>query len=285
MGENQETPDDHADNRRVVKLTLFQSLFLGLLQGFTEFLPLSSSGHLAMAQLFLKLRQPPVFLDTMLHLGTLLAVIIYFRVDIIDIIKSLIGIDITAKDRSEYKKLALYLFVASLPAAAAGFLLEGLVEQTFTSLPFVGAMLIVTGAILWFSDAINNKNNDFSHISISDSIWVGLVQAASLLPGLSRSGTTITACLWRGMDRDIAARFSFLLSIPVILGAGGLSLFKAWGDSSNNFSLVFIASVTAFLSGLLAINILLYLLKRQRFRIFSVYCFIVGFLTIIVYFL
>jgi len=265
-------------------LTLFDAIILGLLQGFTEFLPVSSSGHLAIAQSVLKLSQPPLFLDSMLHFGTLLAVILYFRADIIDIIKSVLGIKIDGKDSNIYRKLAIYLIIGSIPAAIVGISLESLVEKSFASLPFVAVMLIVTGVILWISDSINSENHSYRDISMLDSIWVGLAQAIAILPGLSRSGSTITASLWRGMDRDAAARFSFLLSIPVILGASALSLYKALGDGSINFSLVFTGSLIAFLSGLIAIRMLIYLLKRERFIIFSAYCFVVGTLILIIYY-
>lgn len=267
-------------------MTLIQGIILGVIQGLTEFLPVSSTGHLVLAQTFFMIKEPPVILDSILHFGTLLAVIIFFRGELWLIAKALVNWSSGDENNRLYRRLAGYLAIGSIPAAVIGIAFKKLFEQAFKSVPVVGAMLLLTGVLLWLAESIKiERPRDIAKIGISDGIWVGLAQSLSIMPGLSRSGTTITAGLWRGLDRSAAARFSFLLSIPAVLGASSLSFYEAWGKDDIHLSLILFSAAVAFISGFAAIAVLLYLLQQRRLRIFSGYCFVVGTSALVVYFL
>lgn len=262
-------------------MTVIQGFILGLIQGLTEFLPVSSSGHLVLAGKLLSIKQPPVIGEAVLHLGTLLAVVFYLRREIAKIAKS-VWLFARERKRNEHFNLALLIVLGSIPAAVIGVLFEDFFETAFSSVLVVGLMLLLTGILLLLSERTGLQVQD-KKLTASDSLVIGLAQAAAIMPGLSRSGTTISSGLFLGLSRPQAAKFSFLLSIPVILGAGGLSFVKALNSSFNLLPLV-VGALTAFVSGYLAINLLIRLLVEQKLRFLAFYCFIVGSLAIL-YFL
>lgn len=241
----------------------YQAVFLGVLQGFTEFLPISSSGHLVIAQsLIPDFYQPGVLFDTVLHAGTFLAIVFYFR-------EKLTKLD------SYYIKL---LLVGTIPAALVGFLFQTFFESLFGYTKLVGAALIITSVINYLTD--KNKTSK-KNLSISDSLFVGLFQAFAIIPGISRSGSTIYAGTKRGIDRKKAAEFSFLLSLPAVFGANILQFY------TNSASIAFkhtyiIGFLAAFVSGYLAIGLVLRLLVAGKFRFFALYCLLVGVFTLLV---
>jgi len=244
---------------------------LGLLQGLTEFLPVSSSGHLVIAQRLLGLDPPGVVLEAVLHLATLCAVLIYFRRDL----ASLLGRGITREGAAERRYLGL-LILGSLPIAIVGLLVRKEIERAFSSLPLVGGMLILTGGILWAAARLQPKARR-AQVEVRDAIYIGLAQAAALLPGISRAGATISAGIASGLVPKAAARFSFLLSIPAIFGAAVLTLAenKAPIPAEEAWGLV-VGGLCALASGLLAIHLLLKLLFKGRLDVFAAYCLMVG---------
>ncbi len=250
---------------------------LGVVQGLTEFIPVSSSGHLVLAQWLLGWTQPGVILEAAVHLGTLVAVLFYFRRDLASLLRALC---FGGREGRRYTGL---IILGTLPVVAIGLLTRGAIERAFASPGLVGAMLLVTAAGLVLADARAGKAvRDVP--SVPGALAVGFGQALSLLPGVSRSGMTIAAGIASGVRPNEAARFSFILSIPAILGAGIWELFiesgrpaltteQAWGMT--------VAGVAAMLSGLLAIRLLLAAVRRRRLRWFAVYCTAVGVATIV----
>lgn len=239
-------------------------VLLGLLQGLTEFLPVSSSGHLVLAKQVLGVDPPGVALEAMLHLATLLAVVIYFRRDLVRLIRQ--GRHPGTPERRYLGRLGL----GTLPIVVVGLSAKSTVEQAFSSVPLVGGMLIVTAIFLLISCFRHGSRDE---LRIKDAIAVGIAQAAALLPGISRSGVTVSAGIMAGVRREEAARFSFLLAIPAITGAGALTMWEARGILGPEFLL---GALAAFASGLLAIRFFLSAIRRGKLWPFSLYCLALG---------
>lgn len=258
-------------------VTVLQAIVLGAIQGLTEFLPVSSSGHLVIFQHLFGISDTPLAFDVLLHIGTLAAVFVAFWSDIIAILKK------------PFDKLTYLIIVGIIPAGLAGFLIAPYFEATFKSLLVVGIGLIFTGIILMASEKYANKNiglKEEHETSYWDVIFIGIVQAISIIPGFSRSGSTISAGLFAGLDRNFAARFSFLLSIPVILGAGIFELKDLVGTGilASNILPYTIGVITAALFGYFAIKVVLRLVKHGRLSVFSYYCWAVAAVTLGSYF-
>ncbi|HBQ85847.1 MAG TPA: undecaprenyl-diphosphatase [Syntrophomonas sp.] len=258
-------------------MTILQSIWLGIIQGLTEFLPVSSSGHLVIFQHILGMKEAPLTFDILLHWGTLIAVFIAFWDDIVAIVKR------------PFCKLTYLIILGCIPAGLAGVFLQSYFEKAFESLLVVGLGLIFTGFILKRSEKISRKNLGFvdeSEASYMDVLIVGLMQAIAIIPGISRSGSTIAGGLIAGFSRDFAARFSFLLSIPVILGAGLIQLKDAAITSliGSNILPYIIGPLTAAVFGLLAIKVVMKLVRQGRLSVFSYYCYALGILTISAHF-
>ena len=247
-------------------VTLIEAFILAVVQGLTEWLPVSSSGHLVIAQQFLGLN-PPLIFDLMLHVGTLVVVLVVFRQDIIDILKALARRDI----RSDDGKLAIYIVVGSIPIAVVGVTLRGTIEQLFSNILAVGVALIVTAAILFVSE----KREGNKKIGALDSLIVGLAQAAALIPGISRSGTTISTGLLRKLDKQEAFKFSFLLSAPAILGATVFEI-KDLATTNLDAAPIIIGSIVSMIVGYISLKILQRIVMSQKFHLFAYYCAAVG---------
>ncbi|MGC9529792.1 MAG: undecaprenyl-diphosphate phosphatase [Candidatus Bipolaricaulaceae bacterium] len=248
---------------------MYRYALLGLLQGLTEFLPVSSSGHLVLAQRLLGLDPPGVALEGAVHLGTLLAVVVYFRKDLIWLLSG-----VGCREARRYLGL---LMLGTLPVVAVGLGLRGAVEQAFSSVSLVGALLLVTAAALAGADwAAGRARRD--RVGPGAALAVGVAQAASLLPGVSRSAITISAGMFAGVRPEAAARFSFLLAVPAVLGAGMVSLWDAGAAPlpAGTWPGLAVGAAVAALSGLAAIHALLALLRRRRLRLFAAYCGAVG---------
>jgi len=255
-------------------VTLLEAAALGLLQGFTEFLPVSSSGHLVIGQAFLGVRQPDITFEVIVHFGTLLAVLTALRQRVWQLVRGC-----ALRDREAWR-LALALCAGTVPAAAIGLLFKDTVTGAFSDPSAACGWLVVTGAILW---STRGRQGCRSRISQTDAFWVGFSQAFAVLPGVSRSGITISAGLWRGLDRSEAATFSFLLSIPVILGGTVMEvgpMFQRPPAVSELLSLS-VGAVAAYASGVVAIRWLLAVLKGGRLDRFAYYCWAVGILGLI----
>ena len=249
---------------------MIRYLILGIVQGLTEFLPVSSSGHLVIAERLLRIDPPGVILEGLLHLATLGAILIVFRNDLIEMARSL-----TPRGSIEGRKEIGLIAIGTGPIVVLGLLLRSRIETAFSSLTVVGASLIATGSILALTGLVKRKA-ERSGVRAIDALSIGIAQAAALLPGLSRSGATIGSGILSGLKPERAARFSFLLAVPALFGAGLLSLFsvRSWGglDPAG----LAIASVSAFAVGVLAIGILLKVISRGRFWIFSIYSLALG---------
>ena len=260
-------------------MSIIEAIFLGILQGATEFLPISSSGHLVLIPAILGLPQPSLTLIAIAHEGTLLAVLIFFRRELWEIIKAVLnGLRQRKPLNSDNARLGWYIAVGSIPAAAAGLLLENYFEEVFGSPTVVAFFLLVTAALLVIAERLLKGNKLLNQMTWLDAIIIGIFQMFALIPGISRSGSTITAGIWRGLDRGTAARYSFLLGVPAILGAGLLSLVKL--VESGNFTSQWPALMAAFLAaaivGYACIYFLLAWLRHHRLYIFAAYCALLG---------
>ena len=248
-------------------MTFFESTFLGLVQGLTEFLPVSSSGHLVIIQKLLKLGEQIEF-DVFLHFATLIAVLIFFRNDILEILKGVLG-----KSEAGLKTL-IGIIIGSVPTAVIGLLFKDFFKESFSQPKTVAAMWIVTGFILWFSSIFSKSDTvdkNYSNTKITDFLLVGLFQGIAIMPGISRSGITISVALLLGFNRNWAFKYSMLLSIPAILGAGLLEL-KNFSVNTN----ILAGGIIAMLSGILALYILSKIVIGKKFRLFSYYLWTVG---------
>lgn len=254
------------------------AIILGLIQGLTEFLPVSSSGHLVIFQHLLGLKQPGVTFEVMVHLGTLLAVFIALWRDLVQLI------------RRPFCRLTYLIVIGTIPAGLAGILLGPLFEKAFESLLVVGVGLLITGGLLFAADRLTVRfwfGKQVNEMGTGDALFIGIMQGIAITPGISRSGSTIAAGLLRGLDQGFAARFSFLLSIPAILGAGLVESRDLWtaGIPAQDMFPYVLGIVVAALSGYLAIRIVLKLVQSGRLSVFSYYCWAVAIVTLGAYFL
>lgn len=255
-------------------MTFTDTILLGVLQGATEFLPVSSSGHLVLAQHLLGgFEQPGVLFDVLLHLGTMVAVVIYFWRDLAGLLTSLWRQD---EDASRQKHMLILLIVGSIPTAIIGLLFKDFFIGLFERPDVVCIMLLVTGSLLWLAERLRSIIETNEKMSYADAILVGIVQGCAIIPGVSRSGSTIATLLLRGVDGETAARFSFLLALPAVFGAALISL-KDLGKVSNEVVLPYLAgTLAALLIGLLCIHLLMGLIRRRRLHWFAIYCWTVG---------
>ena len=265
-------------------MDIIQGIIIGIVQGLTEFLPVSSSAHLVFIQNLLGVESSLAF-DTFLHLGTLIAVLWFFRYDIIKMLKSwILSLEDIIQGRFKegfyedpYKRLAWYVILATIPVALVGVLFEDAVDSLFAGALYVPAFfLFVTGTILYLSQRMSSGNINMNNISKKEALWMGLGQACAILPGLSRSGTTIAAGLTIGLEKEFAAKFSFILSIPAILGAFVLQVKDIGGALNVNFLPVMLGFVASIIAGYLAIKWMLDLIKNRSLDIFAYYCWVVG---------
>lgn len=271
-------------------MTILQAVVLGVIQGVTEFLPVSSSGHLVLFSQLFGIHEQSILFEVTVHVGTLLAVLAVFQNEF----KMLVNAAVRLVSRPKQAKamlhsdpgvrLLLCLVVGTVPAVLAALVLKDQVERLFSSSLTVGVMLMVTGGILYAAEKRQAEGR--SQVSLLDALIIGVGQAVAILPGLSRSGTTIAVGLFRGLERDSAARFSFLLSIPAILGALVLSLLDLFsGVVVPSLGPLVVGLVSAAITGYLAIRFFLSLVRRGRLVWFSYYTWLVGAVIIVVHLL
>lgn len=256
-------------------MTIFEAIILGIIQGATEFLPISSSGHLVLLPHIFNMAEPDLALIAIIHEGTLLAVLIYFRRDVWQIAKAVWSALRQRRPLATVEsRLGWYIVVGSIPAAMAGLLLEEFFERTFVTPTVAASFLLVTATFLIAGERILSGRKDVGEMSWLDAIAVGLFQMLALFPGLSRSGSTIAAGLWRGLDRTAAARYSFLLGIPAFFGAGLLSAFDivAAGDPIARLPVFAVSFTAAAVSGYVCIHFLLSWLRQRSLYVFALYC-------------
>jgi len=259
-------------------MTTVQALLLGIIQGITEFLPISSSGHLVIAQQLFGIKEKALFFDVMLHLGTLLAVFVYFRRDIVALIAAVFGRDSDSwpGTAAQGRRVALWVILGTIPAGVIGALFNSAIEKTFSSAVFAGGGLLVTAALLAAADRTRAGERGAASLGVPGSLIVGAAQAVAILPGVSRAGATICAAIFLKLDRREAARFSFFLFIPAILGAVVLEMKKALVAGPHHGAITILGMAAAFITGMFALNILIRVLTRGRLIWFSAYCAAAG---------
>ncbi|MFQ5603198.1 MAG: undecaprenyl-diphosphate phosphatase [bacterium] len=260
----------------------WEAVLLGFVQGMTEFLPVSSSGHLVLAKYFLGIEENGIAFEIFVHFGTLLAIVTVFKNDIVKIFKDTWFAVRSKNHHSEEthnaangSTLLWLLIIGNIPGAIIGFYFRGTFENTFAYPDFVCGALIITGIILTISIFAKDKQQP---LRVKQALMIGLAQVVAFFPGISRSGTTISAGLFLGIQPVDSARFSFLLAIPLILGVSLVKFFELLAAPPNmdQITTLIVGSISAYLSGLVAIKWLLGVLKKGRFSRFAYYCFAVG---------
>ena len=267
-------------------MNLLQAIILGAIQGLTEFIPISSSAHLLIVRWLFGLSSEGLVFDAALHLGTLLALVLYFGPEWSGMIKSYLATTRFASkapaDRVKAQAQGILLWpvvFACVPAGIAGMLLQDTVENSFRDKPLLtGLTLAGLGALLYVADRVGKKSRPLNTVRMSDWLVIGLAQALALVPGVSRSGITITAGLFCGLEREAAARFSFLLGAPIILGAGLYELAKASSRGMTRADLLpmIVGVITSTLVGYLCISFLIGYLKKHSMNIFVAYRLVLG---------
>lgn len=253
---------------------LLEAIILGIVQGLTEFLPVSSSGHIELIKaIFNKEIQESMTMTVVLHFATALSTCVIFKQDIAEIIQGLFQF----KNNKEFQ-FSLKIIISMIPAAVVGILFDDLIDSFFIGkILLVGCMLLITGALLFVADKAKTTNKE---VSVTHAILIGISQMIAILPGISRSGATISTSVLLGIDREKAARFSFLMVVPLIFGKiakDSLGLLKSdSGISSAEFLPYFAGFVFAFVTGLLACKWMIRLVKNSNLTYFSIYCFVVG---------
>jgi len=265
-------------------------LFLAFLQGVTEFLPVSSSGHLVFFQSIFDLKQPLISFDIVLHLATILAVIVFLRQDLVSILNEVLtAIKRIRKGQSLkriwqellYFRLFVLVCIALIPTVFFAILILPKIETLFSSLSIVGLGFFITGTVLFLTKYISGKKKPGKFKGV-DALIVGIAQAAAIIPGVSRSGLTIAGGIFRGINRQLAARFSFLLAIPTIAAAACYGLKDGLGEISVGFQDLVLSFIVAFISGYVALWIISKMVAQARFHYFSYYCWTMSIVSFLV---
>lgn len=256
-------------------MTEFQALVLGLVQGLSEFLPISSSAHLALTPWFFGWQDPGLAFDVALHIGTLVAVAWYFRKEWIALTLSAISIVRQRKVKTTEEWRLVFLVAATIPAAIAGLTVEDLAETAFRSPRLIAINLMIMGVILWAVDRMARRDRPLEGMRFRDAVTIGFIQCLALLPGVSRSGSTMTGARLLGFDRQSAAVFSFLMSFPVTLAAAVLKAPEAFKPGIDATT-IFIGIAAAAVSSWLAIAVLLRFVSKHSFGVFALYRLVLG---------
>lgn len=255
-------------------VSLIEALLLGIVQGLTEWLPISSSGHLVIIQEFMQI-EVPLFFDIILHLGTFTVILIYFRHDIFQILKAIFKLDF----KSDYGRLGLFIILGNIPIALTGLIFYDAITSFFKNPMLVGFALLATGTLLYLSKYGNSNKK----LNTSESLIVGLAQAIAIIPGISRSGFTISVGLLRGISQEEIFRFSFLLAAPAILGAT-LFDYRNLSLMEVDISAIIVGFSAALVVGYFSLRLLSRLVKTGRFHLFAYYCWIIGLILLIITF-
>ena len=257
------------------------ALLLGVLQGLTEFLPVSSSGHLVLGQSILGLKEPELFFDVLLHVGTLAAVLVFYGKDLWRIARGWVSYLVGGDSDEGAARTGWLLILGSVPAGIVGVLLGGLVEQMFASPKLAAFALLVTGGILCLSEPGEGAGREEAQMTAKDALIIGVFQAFAIIPGISRSGATIAAALMRGVAREQAARFSFLLSVPAILGAFALKIKDLEGPLGGKLLPYAVGALAAAVVGAVALGWLIRLVRGGNLARFRYYCWGAGALALL----
>jgi undecaprenyl-diphosphatase len=263
-------------------LSLIETLILAIVQGITEWLPISSSGHLVVVQEYLLQEQPPLIFDVALHVGTLCVVLAVFWRELISILRALVRLDFKAEEG----KLGILIAVGSIPTALIGFFFHDILESFFYNVLVVGMALVVNGVVLFFSE----RRGDGRRVDYLDSLLIGVAQGTAIIPGISRSGLTIATALLRKVEKKTAFAFSFLLSVPAVIGAAILESARAWASHELIISGVDIATmlfgvVVSMIIGYISLKLLQKIVMSERLHLFGYYCWIAGIAIVLYHFL
>lgn len=279
-------------------MPLLQAIVLAIVQGITEWLPISSTAHLFLTRWLLGWPEPGITFDVALHVGTLLSALIYFAPTWLRLVKVALGGKVRISDETaehalspeearQERLLLWFLMAATVPGALAGVLLKKQVESTFRSAELMAWMMIVVAFIMWWADRVATQRKSLTQVTFGDAMIIGVAQATALVPGVSRSGSTISAALFRGLTRDAAARFSFLLSTPIIAGASLVKAREVWKEGlAPEMHLPFlVGTVVSAIVGYAAIAGLVRYLRTRDLKIFIVYRVLFGIIILaLVYF-
>lgn len=259
-------------------MNFLESLFFGIIQGASEFLPISSSGHLALAHYFFATEEVGLAFDVALHLGTLLAILAYFRADFRAMAEAALGLHPDPEETARLRNMLFILAAATVPGVLAGLFLGEIAETVFRHPLSVAAALAGAGLLLLLSDRLGRRLREFKTITLRDALLIGMSQALAIIPGVSRSGITITSGLALGLTRQAAVRFSFLLSAPIIFGAGVYKFPEIIekGLLSGQMAIFAAGFAASALSGYLVIAFLMQFIKARSFAIFAYYRFLVA---------
>ncbi len=263
-----------------------EAIILGLVQGLSEFLPISSSGHLALLENLFEIKEDSViFFAVLLHIGTLVSIFIVYHEDIYALIKELFllfkdiftGKGLKIEERP-IRKLGIMIIVSSIPTAIMGLLFSDYIDRIFGSLTVISICWIITGFILLFSEKLNNNKKEIEGMKYRNAIFVGICQGLAIMPGISRSGSTIVGSLVTGLKREFAVEFAFLISIPAILGSAILEFPKAIkaGIEPSTIGPMIVGFLVAAISGYFAITTMIRIVSKHRMRYFSYYVWILG---------
>jgi len=264
-------------------MTIFHAVLLGIVQGLGEFLPISSSAHLVLVPWLLKFPDPGLTFDAALHFGTAIAVLAFFWKDFVRLISAFFRSIGKRSATTLNEKLSWYLVIGSIPGGIIGILLEKEAEKAFRAPLLIAASLAIMGIVLYAADRASKRTKDISHLGFKDALIVGTMQALAIIPGVSRSGITMTTSLFRNFEREDAARFSFLLSAPITIGAAlfeGRKLLHASIDAA-----FFIGVIVSAIVGYLSIKFLLQYVAKSSFSAFAVYRLVIAILIVAVVFL
>lgn len=272
-------------------MSVLEAIFLGILQGLTEFIPVSSSGHLVLAQRVLGLEEGVFTFDVMVHLATALSVILVLRKDIGRIILDLAAAykDILPMRRTRAGnpgvKLTMLIIAGSIPTFLMAILFKDFFEGLYVTGKSIGIEFIATGVLLWYAETVRNSGKGLGKMSYTDSVFIGFMQGTAILPAISRSGATIAGALIRGLKRDFAAKFSFLISLPAILGAAVFELIKLVDGGPGLSSVlqpeVVLGFLAALISGYLAVRFMLKVISTGSLKGFAYYVFLVGSIVLV----
>jgi len=252
-------------------MNILQAIILGIIQGLTEFLPISSSGHLVLFQKIFGINEPTLIFDTMVHVGTLVAVVAVFWGDIAALL------------RKPFQKLTWLIIAGTIPTGIIGVLFSDYFEAMFENAKTLGFEFIATGVIILFAERLGRGRKGVRETSYLDAAFIGVMQGAAIMPAISRSGLTIAGSLFRDLDRDFAAKFSFLLSIPAILGAAvfqAKDIFEA-GAAAVNIPAIAAGTVAAAVAGYASVKLMIGILRKGSLKVFSYYVFALGALIIL----
>ena len=272
-------------------MTYFQAVILGLIQGLSEFLPISSSGHLALLENFFGIREDDMlFLAVMLHFGTLIAVFVVFWKDILELLKELV---VTIKDiftgkglrlnERPVRKLGVMIIVSCIPTAIIGVVFGDIFEGLYSKPISIACMLVITGLLLIAAETWGGGSRNITNLNYRNSIFIGIVQGIAIIPGISRSGSTLFASLLCKLDREFAVKFVFLISVPTILGSLILELPEGIksGVSGSEWGPVIVGVLVSFLSGFFAVKVMLRVVSNRKLKYFSYYLFAIAAFVII----